>query len=144
MPLALTPKVLTCLPLPCRAHNFAELGDGAHWEQLMTHLMDAHQPATSPTDKAALEALPRRSVRPDDGHGDGPHHPQEQQVSFDGSASYAGRQKWGWCWPHSSTSQAVWVRPQVQGWRDVGGMGHPQVSFVGSQCCDPIGIPCRC
>ena len=74
-------KVVTCLPLPCRAHSFAELGDGAHWEQLMTHLMEAHQPATSPTDKAALDALPRRSVRPDDGDREGLHQPTDQQVS---------------------------------------------------------------
>eukprot|EP00891_Asterochloris_glomerata_P008885 jgi/Astpho2/8885/Aster-05515 len=80
-------ELLSGLGLPgvaAGAHNFAELGDGAHWEQLMTHLMDAHQPATSPTDKAALDALPRRSVRPDDGHGDGPHHPQEQQDGRNG------------------------------------------------------------
>ena len=91
--LALTPKAVTCLSLLCRAHNFAELGDGAHWEQLMTHLMEAHQPATSPTDKAALDALPRRSVRPEDGDGDGVHHHQDQQVSIVGSASHAGRGK---------------------------------------------------
>ena len=92
----LTSEVLTCLPLLRRAHNFAELGDGAHWEQLMTHLMEAHQPATSPTDKAALDALPRRSVRPEDGEGGGLHHPQEQQASFAGSVSFSGRQEWGW------------------------------------------------
>ena len=92
-----TSEVMTCLPLLRRAHNFAELGDGAHWEQLMTHLMEAHQPATSPTDKAALDALPRRSVRPEDAEGVGLHHPQEQQASFAGSASSPGRQGWGRC-----------------------------------------------
>ena len=114
VPLALTPKAVTCLPLPCRAHNFAELGDGAHWEQLMTHLMEAHQPATSPTDKAALDALPRRSVRPEDGDRDGLHPHQDQQVSFVSSASSAGGQERGWCGLHSNTSQASLVCPHVQ------------------------------
>ena len=95
----------------------------------MTHLMEAHQPATSPTDKAALDALPRRSVRPEDGDGEGLHHPQEQQVSFVASALHEGRQDWGWCGLYSCISQAFWARPHMQSWQDVDGMRHPQVSF---------------
>lgn len=71
---ALASAVTTCFARDTVAHTAGLLyfrgfqaGDyvgGAAWEGLLQHLMEAHQPLSSPTDKATLEALPRRKVRP--------------------------------------------------------------------------------